>query len=103
MIKELRKAIMEKSRLRNKRLEHPSRENFLAYRNIKNKCNNSLKQSKNKYIKDISNKGAATSKSFSNTVKLFITHKGTQTNEIITIEAEKNEQIDVNAYMKKLV
>ena len=45
MNKELSKAIMEKSRLRNRHLKHPSRENFLAYKNIKNKCNNLLKQS----------------------------------------------------------
>ena len=64
MNKELSKAIMEKSRFRNRHLKYPSRENFLAYKNIKNKCNNLLKQSKKKYIKDISNKGAATSKSF---------------------------------------
>ena len=86
---------MEKSRLRNRHLKYPSRENLLAYKNIKNKCNNLLKQSKKKYIKDISNKGAAASKSFWNPIKPFITHKGIQTNENITIEVEKNEQIEV--------
>ena len=64
MNKELSKAIIEKSRLHNRHLKYPSRENFLAYKNIKNKCNNLLKQSNKKYIKDISNKGAATSRSF---------------------------------------
>ena len=63
---------MEKSRLQNRHLKYLSRENFFAYKNIKNKCNNLLKQSKEKYIKDISNKGAATSKSFWNLVKPFI-------------------------------
>ena len=89
MNKELSKAIMEKSRLRNRHLKHPSRENFLAYKNSKNKCNNLLKQSKNKYIKDTRNKGAATSKSFWDTVKPFITDKGIQTNENITVEQRK--------------
>ena len=93
---------MEKSRLRNRHLKYPSRENFLAYKNIKNKCNNLLKQSKKKYIKDISNKGAATSKSFWNTVKPFITHKTIQTNENITIEVEKNEQIEVKHLHEKV-
>ena len=102
MNKELSKAIMEKSRLRNRHLKHPSRENFLAYKNIKNKCNNLLKQSKKKYIKDISNKGAATSKSFWNTVKPFITHKGIQTNENIIIEVEKNERIEVQGLHEKV-
>ena len=77
---------MEKSRLQNRHLKYPSRENFLAYKNIKNKCNNLLKQCKKKYIKYISNKAAATSKLFWNTVKPFVTHKGIQTNENITIE-----------------
>ena len=86
---------MEKSQLRNRHLKYPSRENFLAYKNIKNKCNDLLKQSKKKYIKYISNKGPATSKSFRNLVKPLITHKGIQTNENITIEVEKNEQIEV--------
>ena len=81
MNKELCKAIMEKSRLRNVHLKYPCRENFLTYKNIKNKRNNLLKQSKKKYIKDISNKGAATSKSFWNPVKSFFTHKGIQINE----------------------
>ena len=63
MNKELIKTIMKKSRLRNRYLKYPSRENFLAYKNIKNKCNNLLKQSKKKYVKDINNKGAATSHS----------------------------------------
>ena len=92
MNKELSKAIMEKFRLRNRYLKYHSGENFLAYKNIKNKCNNLLKQSTNKYIKDISNKGAATSKSFWNTVKPFITNKGIQTNENITVEVEKNKK-----------
>ena len=102
MNKELSKAIMEKSRFRNRHLKYPSRENFLAYKNIKNKCNNLLKQSKKKYIKDISNKGAATSKTFWNSVKPFITHKGIQTNESTTIEAEKNEQIEVKGLYEKV-
>ena len=51
-----------------------------------------LKQSKKKYINHISNKGAATSKSFWNTVKPFITHKSIQTKENVTIEVEKNEK-----------
>ena len=102
MNKELSKAIMEKSRLRNKYLKYPSRENFLSYKNIKNKCNNLLEQSKKKYIKDVSNKRVATSKSFWNTVKHVITHKGIQTNENITIEAEKNEQIEVKGLHQKV-
>ena len=102
MNKELNKAIMEKSRLRNRHLKYPSRENVLAYKNIKNKCNELLKQSKKKHIKSISNKRVATSKSLWNTVKPLITPKGIQTNEKITIEVEKNEKIEVNGLHEKV-
>ena len=102
MNKELSKAIMEKSRLHNRHLKYPSRENFLVYKNIKNKFNNLLKQSKKKCIKDISNKGAATSKSLWNTVKHSITHKGIQRNENIIIEVEKNEKIEIKGLHEKV-
>ena len=39
MTKELRKAITDRSRLKNKYLKWPSRENFLAYKKVKNICN----------------------------------------------------------------
>ena len=39
MTKELRKAIMVRSRLKDKYLKRPSRENFLAYKKAKNICN----------------------------------------------------------------
>ena len=81
-------------------LKYPSRENFLAYKNIKNKCNNLLKQSKKKCIRDISSKGAATSESFWNAVKPFITYKSIQINENITIEVEKSEKIEVKGLKK---
>ena len=55
-----------------------------------------------KYIKDISNKRAATSESFFNTVEPFITHKGIQVNENMTIEVEENEQIEVKGLHEKV-
>ena len=100
--KELSKAIMEKLRLRNRHLKYPSRENVLTYKNIKNKCNNLPKQFKKKCIKDISNKGAATSQSFWNAVKPFFTDKGIQINENIIIEVEKNEKIEVKGLHQKV-
>ena len=39
MNNELSKVIINKSRLRNKYLKCPNRENFLAYKKKKNKCN----------------------------------------------------------------
>ena len=53
-------------------------------------------------MNDISNKGAATSKSFWNTVKRFITNKSIQINEDITIEVEKNGQLEVKGIHEKV-
>ena len=39
MTKELRKAIMDRSRLRNKYLKYNFRENFVSKKKMKNKCN----------------------------------------------------------------
>ena len=43
MTKELSKAIMTRSRIKNKYNKRPSRENFLAFKQIKNKCTNLTK------------------------------------------------------------
>ena len=85
--KRLSKAIMNKSRIRNKYLQWPSRENFLAYKKIKNKCNNLLKKSKKKYFQENANEGSVSNKSFWNTVKPFISNKGTLSNDDIIIES----------------
>ena len=75
MNKNLSKVIITKSRIRNKYLKWPSRENFLAFNSIKNKCNNLLKKSKKKYFLENANEGSVSSKLFWNTVKPFISNK----------------------------
>ena len=67
-------------------MQWPSRENFLAYKKIKNKCNNLLKKSKKKYFQENANEGLS-NKSFWNTVKPFISNKGTLSNDNIIIES----------------
>ena len=69
MNKELSKIIMNKSRIKNKYLKWPFRENYLAYKKIKNKCNNLVKKSKKRYFQENASEGSASSKSFWNTVK----------------------------------
>ena len=69
MNKELSKSIMNKSRIKNKYLKWPSRENYLEYKKIKNKCNNLLKKSKKIYFQKLTGEGSASSK-----------HSGTQSN-----------------------
>ena len=51
MTKELRKAIMDRSRLRNVYLKYPSRKNFVNMKMMKNKCNPICRKSKIKYLK----------------------------------------------------
>ena len=110
--KELSKVIMNKSRLKNKYLKWPSRENFLAYKKAKNKCekqqvkNNALtRKTEKRYFEHIAkNKSFATNKTFWNTVRPFITNKGTISDENIKIKAEENQNIKIkNKNRNKLI
>ena len=51
MNKELSKSVMQKSKARNKYLDWPSRENFLNYKKVINKCNAIVKKSKRTFSK----------------------------------------------------
>ena len=55
--KEHRKTIIDRSRLRNKYLKYPSRENFVNMKKMKNKCSSICKKSKIKYLKRSTEKG----------------------------------------------
>ena len=44
------KIIMQKSKVRNNYLKWPSRENFLNYKEVKNKCNSLVRKSKKEYF-----------------------------------------------------
>ena len=95
MNKEVSKSIMTKSRIKNKYLKWPSRENYLAYKKIKNKCNNLLKKSKKVYFQKHAGEGSATGKQFWNTVKPFISSKGSFSNDNIIIEAGKDSTVAI--------
>ena len=86
MNKELSKLIMTKSRLRNKYLKWPSRENFLNFRKVKNKCNNLSKKVKKDHLNKVTQKGFASNKDFWNTVKPFLTNKCGINHDKIIIE-----------------
>ena len=53
MTKELRKAIMDRPRLRNEYLKYPSRENFVNMKNMKNKCNSICRKFKINISKEV--------------------------------------------------
>ena len=95
MNKVISKNIMNKSRIKNKYLKWPSRENYLAYKRIKNKCNNLLKKSKKIYFQKHAGEGSATGKQFWNTVKPFISSKGTLSDDNIIIEAQEDSTVNI--------
>ena len=95
MNKELSKIIMNKSRMKNKYFKWPFRENYLAYKKIKNKCNNLVKKSKKRYFQENASEGSASSKYFWNTVKHFITSKVTLSNDNIITEARNDTTLTV--------
>ena len=86
MTKALSKAIMDRSRLKNKYQKWPSRENFLRFKKAKNCCNKLNKQAKKDYFKNASKDGVVSNKKFWDTVKPFLTNKGSNTNDSIVIE-----------------
>ena len=86
MTNELSKAIMNKSKIRNKYQKWPSRENFLAFKEAKKFCNKLTKSVKKAYFHKVIGKGFVNNKAFWNTVKSLLTNKGFLTNETIAIE-----------------
>ena len=86
MTKELSKAIMNKSKIRQKYRKWPSRENFLALTEAKTFCNKLSKSVKKAYFHKVTGKGFVNNKTFWNTVKPFLTNKDFLTNETIAIE-----------------
>ena len=90
MTKDLGKAIMNKSKTRNRYLKWSSRENVLAMKSAKNLCNNFIKTNKKCYFQKVTQKGFA--KAFWNTIKSFLTNKRSLTSESISLTQE-NERI----------
>ena len=86
MTKELSKAVMNKSKTRNKYIKWPSRENFLAMKRAKNCCNNLTRTTKNNFFQRVTKSGFANNKKFWNAVKPFLTNKDFLTNNNISIK-----------------
>ena len=85
MTKHLRKAL--------KYLKFPSRENFLAMKILKNKCNSLCKKTKTQYFKNCTFKNPSNNKQFWNLVKPFLTNKSSLSIDSITIK-DKDKFID---------
>ena len=88
MTRELSKAIMTKSKVKKNYVKWPSRENFVAYKKTKNKCNSLTRKAKRKFFKEATKSGTMSHRTFWKTVKPFLTNKGCMTNDCINIEKD---------------
>ena len=88
MIRELSKAIMTKSKVKNWLINWPSWESFVAYKKAKNKCNSLTRKAKRKFFKEATKNGGMSNRTFWETVKSFLTNKGYITNDCINIEKD---------------
>ena len=93
MTKRLRKAIMNKSRCKYKCLKIPSRENFLANKSMKNKCNSFCKKAKTQYFKKCTSKNSSNNNRFWKLVKPLLTNKSSLFSDSIIIK-DKDRFID---------
>ena len=85
MTRKLSKSRINKSKIQNKFLQWPSRENFLALKKAKHFCNTLSKRTRKNYFEKVSKQGFANNKAFWNTVKRFLTNKCFLVNENIAI------------------
>ena len=93
MTKKLSKAVMTRSRIKNKYNKWPSRENFLALKQIKNKCTNLTKTAKEQYFAKSAENQPLTNKSFWNSKSPFLTNKNVRNDDVITLK-EKGRLIN---------
>ena len=84
MTRELSKAIMTKSKVKNSYVKWLSRKNFVAYKKTKNKCNSLTRKAK--FFKEATKSGVMPNRTFWKTVKPFLTNKSCMTNDCISIE-----------------
>ena len=85
MIKELSKAIMNRSKLKNGYIKWLFRKNLFAFKKQKNICKNLNKKTKKSYISKIISNGVMGNKNNWNTVKPFLTSKGFLHNKDIAL------------------
>ena len=90
MKKELRKVIYSRSRLRNRYVKNPTKENETPYKKQRNKCVSLRRKSITQHFSKITSKGIMTNKQFWKTMKPFLTNKGCfENNGIILQDIEK--------------
>ena len=94
MNKALRKAIMTRSKLKNKFNKNSSAKNWNSYKMQRNFCLKSLRQTKEKYFNNINVKKISDNQTFCKSVKPFFSNKGLNSNNILLVEG--NEIVNGN-------
>ena len=94
MTKTLRKAIMKRSKLRNKFNKERNIENWSEYRRQRNLCSNLLKESKKRHFNNLNVKDVTENKQFWRTIKPFFPEKSKTTNNIILTENNQTVRED---------
>ena len=89
MTKQLRKAIMKRSRLENKYYKSKCLEDKTSFKKQRNYCNRLYKKEKRKILNNI-NLNEITDKTFWKTVKPFLSNKGDVHKQITLIDGEKS-------------
>ena len=89
MTKELSKTIMTRSRIKKKYNKWPSRETFLALKQIKNTCTNLTKTAKKQYFAKSTENQPLTNKSFWNSISPFLTNKNVKNDDVITLNEKE--------------
>ena len=98
MTKELSKAIITRSRIKNKYNTWPSRENFIALKEIKNKYANLTKTAKKQYFAKSAENQPLTNMSFWNSKSPFLTNKNVRNDDVITLNKKGqliNDELEV--------
>ena len=88
MNKALSKAIMQRTKLRNKFLKDPSAENKFSYNKQRNWCVSLLRKEKKKYFANLNEKDITDNKNFWQTIKPFLSEKTKSREKITLIENE---------------
>ena len=89
MNKAISKAVMDRTRLRNKFLKHRSAENKLAYNRQRNYYLSLTRKSKRDYYNNLDNRNVTDNKLFWKTVKPFLCDKGPMRQKITLIEKDE--------------
>ena len=88
MSKILSKAIMTRSRLKNKFHKNPDNDNKVKYKKQRNYCVNLVKKEKKKYYDKLNINNITSNKTFWNTMKPFFSDKCKSNNKITLIEGD---------------